>query len=305
MNAYLAKALDKAADFAAPVTKKVAAKSPEILLVGGIAVMIGGTVVACRTTWKKLPDRIDEKDADIWQKEEELGDSEDAQSYKPIAYAKMCGKIALDYTPAALMIIGGTSMVVCSHNQLRGRIAALGAAYATLESMYAKYRSRVIDDYGFEKDRQYRLGIYEEEVTTTKKLKNGKEKEITEVVETIHPDGTEYSMYARYFDQYNSNMHVKNQESNYDFLRMQQNIANEKLQRRGYLFLNEVYDALGFKQVPEGQLVGWVKGMGDDFVDFGLYEARNADARNYVDFNGKETCFVLDFNVVGLMWDLI
>lgn len=290
---------EKLKDVLGPVAFKASKHSPEILLGCGIASMFGGTVMACRTTWKKLPERINEKDADIYEI-----DDDDAPA-KAKAYAKMAGKVAMDYAPAVLMTAGGVSMVVYSHNQLRGRLAALGAAYATLEGMYAEYRSRVIEDYGEDKDRQYRLGIREEESTYTKTLKNGKEKEITEIVESVHPDGSQYSMYARYFDQFNSNMHVKNQEANYDFLRIQQNIANEKLQRRGYLFLNEVYEALGFKQIPEGQLVGWVKGLGNDFVDFGLFEARNADARNYVDFNGKETCFVLDFNVMGIMWDLI
>lgn len=288
------KAMGKVADLTAPLVMKLSKKAPEIALGTGIAFMVGGTVWACVTTWRKLPDRVAEKDATISNGTD-----------KPAAYSKMAGRVALDYAPSALMIGGGVAMVVWSHNKLRSRLAALGAAYATLEGMYTEYRSRVIEDYGEDVDRKFRLGIRDEELTYTKTLKNGKEKEVTEVCEAVHPDGSSYSMYARYFDQFNSNMHVKDQEANFDFLRIQQNIANEKLNRKGYLFLNEVYDSLGFKEVPEGQLVGWVKGMGDSYVDFGLFEARNADARNYSDYNGKETCFVLDFNVDGVMWDLI
>jgi hypothetical protein len=288
------KAMGKVADLTAPLVMKLSKKAPEIALGTGIAFMVGGTVWACVTTWRKLPDRVAEKDATISNGTD-----------KPAAYSKMAGRVALDYAPSALMIGGGVAMVVWSHNKLRSRLAALGAAYATLESMYTEYRSRVIEDYGEDVDRKFRLGIRDEELTYTKTLKNGKEKDVTEVCEAVHPDGSGYSMYARYFDQFNSNMHVKDQEANFDFLRIQQNIANEKLNRKGYLFLNEVYDSLGFKEVPEGQLVGWVKGMGDSYVDFGLFEARNADARNYIDYNGKETCFVLDFNVDGVMWDLI
>ena len=288
------KVAGKVADITAPLVMKLSKKAPEIALGTGIAFMVGGTVWACATTWRKLPDREEKKNAMI-----ENGTD------KPAAYSKMAGHVALDYAPSALMVGGGVAMVVWSHNKLRSRLAALGAAYATLEGMYTEYRSRVIEDYGEDIDRKFRLGIRDEEITYTKTLKNGKEKDVTEVCEAVHPDGSGYSMYARYFDQFNSNMHVKDQEANFDFLRIQQNIANEKLNRKGYLFLNEVYDSLGFKEVPEGQLVGWVKGMGDSFVDFGLFEARNADARNYVDYNGKETCFVLDFNIDGVMWDLI
>ena len=288
------KAMGKVADLTAPLVMKLSKKAPEIALGTGIAFMVGGTVWACATTWKKLPERVDEKNRVLA-----------CGTDKMAAYSKMAGRVALDYAPCALMVGGGVAMVVWSHNKLRSRLAALGAAYATLEGMYAEYRSRVIEDYGEDIDRKFRLGIRDEELTYTKTLKNGKEKDVTEVCEAVHPDGSGYSMYARYFDQFNSNMHVKDQEANFDFLRIQQNIANEKLNRKGYLFLNEVYDSLGFKEVPEGQLVGWVKGMGDSYVDFGLFEARNADARNYVDYNGKETCFVLDFNVDGVMWDLI
>ena len=296
------KALGKVADITSPLVMKLSKKAPEIALGAGIGFMVGGTVWACVTTWKKLPERSQELLCDMIPAD---GRPELTPQEKAGAYGRMAGKLVLDYLPPALMMGGGIAMVVWSHNKLRSRLAALGAAYATLEGMYAEYRSRVIEDYGEDIDRKFRLGVRDEELTYTKTLKNGKEKEITEVCEAVHPDGSGYSMYARYFDQFNSNMHVKDQEANFDFLRIQQNIANEKLNRKGYLFLNEVYDSLGFKEVPEGQLVGWVKGMGDSFVDFGLFEARNADARNYVDYNGKETCFVLDFNVDGVMWDLI
>lgn len=293
------KPLEYACGVMAPVTRKLAKHSPEILIGGGITAMVGGTVLACRTTWKKLPDRIEDKD-------EQIAMCHPATpKEKTQAYTQMAGKIAMDYVPSAILIGSGVLMIVGGRNQLRSRLGAISAAYVTLESAYADYRSRVIADYGTDVDRKFRLGIHDEELVTVKKTKNGKEKEITEVCEAVHPDGEEYSMYARYFDQFNSNMHVLDQEANFDFLRIQQNIANEKLQRKGYLFLNEVYDALGFKEIPEGQLVGWVKGMGDNYVDFGIFEARNADARNYIDYNGKETCFVLDFNVDGVMWDLI
>lgn len=299
------KVLGKVADITAPVVLKASKHAPEIALGCGIAAMVGGTVMACVTTWKKLPQRIAEKDDELYGMMPNVRFETPTAEEKTRVYLQMAGKIALDYVPPALMVGGGVAMVVWSHNKLRSRLAAMGAAYATLEAMYAEYRSRVISDYGEDVDRKFRLGVHDEELTYVKTLKNGKEKEVTEICEAVHPDGSGYSMYARYFDQFNSNMHVKDQEANFDFLRLQQNIANEKLNRKGYLFLNEVYSALGFKEIPEGQLVGWVKGMGDGFVDFGLFEARNADARNYIDYNGKETCFVLDFNVDGVMWDLI
>ena len=294
------KPLEKAAGLMAPVTSKLAKHSPEILLAGGITAIVGGAVLGSVTTWKKLPERINDRD-------ERMAMCEPSTSKeKTAAYLEMAKGVALDYAPSALLVGGGIMMVVGGHCQLRSRIGALSAAYVTLESAYSEYRSRVVEDYGEDVDRKYRLGIHDQEMVSIKKSKNGKEKEVTEVVEAVHADGEGYSMYARYFDAFNSNAFVRDQEANFDFLRIQQNLANEKLQRKGYLFLNEVYDSLGFKEVPEGQLVGWVKGMGEDYVDFGIFEARNADMLDFVNNNyDNPNCFVLDFNVDGVMWDLI
>lgn len=289
----------------APIAAKISAKKPEILLGGGIALVIGGAVMACKTTWCKLPSRIDEKDEKI--KDWVLGEDDEASlaQVKTQAYLAMSGKIAIDYAPSLVMISGGIAMIIGGHNLLRTRLAALGAAYATLEQAHESYRQRVIEEHGAETDKKYRLGIFDEVTEETVITKSGKEKVKKRVTEAVHADGTEYSMYARYFDQFNSNEHVLDQQANYDFLLRMQNQLNERLQREGYLFLNTVYKELGFKEVPEGQLVGWTLDGGDGYVDFGLFEARNAAARDSVNYNGKETCFILDFNVDGIMWNRI
>lgn len=62
--------------------------------------------------------------------------------------------------------------------------------------------------------------------------------------------------------------------SNLFFLTMQQNYVNEKLRHQGYIFLNEVLDAIGIRRTKIGQVVGWIydenNTIGDNFVDFGL-----------------------------------
>ena len=285
---------------------RLSKRSPEILLVSGIAAMAGGAVLVGVTTWKKLPARMLECEEALFDISNGYGEEAPVRE-KAIVMAKAGLGIAKDYIPAAVLVGGGAVMIVSSHNKLRARIGAISAAYATLESAYSNYRSRVIEDYGEDVDRKFRLNIRDEEFSRTVVGKNGKSKEEVKVMEGVHADGSEYSMYARYFDPFNSNMVMRDQEKNFDFLRIQQSIANEKLDRKGYLFLNEVYDALGFDEVPEGQLVGWIKGMGDgNGVDFGLYEARNDDMRDFVNNNwDNPNCFVLDFNVDGVMWDLI
>lgn len=295
--------LEKVGSKLSPIAVKLSAKSPELLLAGGVVAVLGGTVLACRATLK-MPEHVYAKDAEITENVLECTD-EEVPRVKTMAYLHLGVETLKEYAPSALLIGGGIAMIVGGHYQLRARLGALGAAYATLETAYSKYRERVIADYGEDVDKRYRLGIFQEEVTEVKTLKNGKEKATTKIVESVHADGSPYSLYARYFDAYSSNMHTADQEENMDFLLISQSLCNEKYDRQGYLFLNDVYKQLGFDPVPEGQLVGWMKGLGDDYIDFGIFEARNADARDFANFNGKETCFVLDFNVDGVMWNLI
>lgn len=110
-----------------------------------------------------------------------------------------------------------------------------------------------------------------------------------------------YSPYARVFDEECLGW-TRDAEMNRLFLLRQQEFANEKLQQRGYLFLNEVYDMLGLSRTKVGQCVGWCYDLsnryGDNYVDFGIYDVRN---RWFV--NGQEKTIVLDFNVDGNILD--
>ncbi len=68
--------------------------------------------------------------------------------------------------------------------------------------------------------------------------------------------------------------------------------------------MNEVYDALDIPRSKEGAVVGWViSDDGDNFVDFGLYNVENPKTRDFV--NGYEGAILLDFNVDGVIYDLI
>jgi hypothetical protein len=67
------------------------------------------------------------------------------------------------------------------------------------------------------------------------------------------------------------------------------------------VFLNEAYDALGLERSTAGAVVGWVIGdEGDNYIDFGIFEAQNA---RFV--NGSERSILLDFNVDGVIYDKI
>lgn len=114
-------------------------------------------------------------------------------------------------------------------------------------------------------------------------------------------DDVTVSQYARWFDSDNPYW-MENPHNNLWFLKAQEHLASDKLAMRGYLFLNEVYEMLGMKQSRAGQLVGWVydekNPIGDNYVDFGIYEERN---KKFV--NGDCNSILLDFNVDGNILD--
>lgn len=101
------------------------------------------------------------------------------------------------------------------------------------------------------------------------------------------------SKYAKVFDNTNPNYN-KNWESNLLFLRCCQQQVNDLLKVRKTLFLNEVYDMLGFTRTQEGQVVGWhydeKNPIGDNFVKFELVT---------LDIKVMSNSVALDFNVDG------
>lgn len=86
--------------------------------------------------------------------------------------------------------------------------------------------------------------------------------------------------YVRQFNQENKNW--DSLDNNEIFLKLQQDWLNDKLKARGHLFLNEVYDVLGFPRVPSGQLIGWFHQDGR-VVDLRLTKKR--DGSIMIEFN--------------------
>lgn len=75
--------------------------------------------------------------------------------------------------------------------------------------------------------------------------------------------------YTAVFDERNR-YYVSNPESNTHQLLTKQGFANQKLKTQGHLFLNEVYDLLGFPRTRDGQSVGWMWRGDKSFVNFGI-----------------------------------
>lgn len=105
---------------------------------------------------------------------------------------------------------------------------------------------------------------------------------------------------SRVFDESNINFERTN-EFNRVFLQAHQNYFNQRLQARGHVFLNEVYDALGFERTRPGAIQGWMyEGEGMGYIDFGLSSEEN---KPFIDDVRAEA--LLTFNVDGVIFDKI
>lgn len=289
---------------------KLGIHSPEILVVTGIVGAVAGTVMACKATLK-LDAILSETNTDIERineaaKDETLTEQygeEDRKKDLFIVYAKTGVKVAKLYAPAATVMCISAIAILTGHNLLRKRHIALAAAYATVDNSFKAYRKGVVAKLGEASDREFAHGVKATEITdTVTDEKTGEPKEVSKTVDAVEPHATA-SAYARIFDERNPNWE-KNPAYSEQFLRCQQQYANDLLRSRGYLFLNDVYESLGFERTKAGQIVGWVYNkkntVGDNFVDFGIHEAHTVDDADDYE-NGL--VYILDFNVDGNILD--
>ena len=284
--------------------------SPEILMIAGITGTIVGTVLACKAT-TKVSEIMEEKNKLVEDVHTCLNDKEieyteeDSKKDLTIIYAQTGVKLFKLYSPAIGVMILSFASIIYGHKVLKKRNVAIAAAYAAIDKGFKQYRKNVIEEFGENVDQQMRFGLKSKEVK--KKDKDGKTVKETEYY--IDPDSNpldNISEYARFFDA-TSNNFEKDPEYNMMFLRRQQDYANEMLKSRGHLFLNEVYDLLDIPRSRAGQVVGWVydkdgNTKGDNYVDFGLYR-NDQGTRRFI--NGLEYNILLDFNVDGVIYDMI
>lgn len=285
--------------------------SPEILAVAGGVGVVTSAVMACKATLK-VNDILDDAKNTVEKIHEvrempEMVDKyteEDSKKDLAIVYIQTGVKLIKLYGPSVLLGAASLGCIFTSHKILRKRNMALAAAYATVDRGFKEYRSRVVERFGKELDRELKYNIRAKEIEEVVVNEDGTQTSVKNTVEAVDPNV--YSEYARFYDDGCLGW-SKSSEDNLYFLKCQQNHANEMLQTKGHLFLNEVYDMLGIPRTKAGQVVGWVYDKdnctGDNFVDFGIYDLYNERARAFV--NGHERTILLDFNVDGNVWDLL
>lgn len=289
---------------ASKTVMKLKKHSPEILVVAGIAGTVVSAVLACKAT-TKVAEILDETKGTLGTIHEgmETGaingqeyTTEDGKKDTVVVYAQTGMKLAKLYAPAIILGTLSITSILASNNILRKRNVALGAAYAAIDKSFKEYRGRVIERFGEQVDTELKYGIKAkkfEEIEVDPET--GKEKKVKKTVMVADPNLQ--SDYAVYFDSKSRNYET-NPDYNRMFLKAQQAFANDKLQTRGHLFLNEVLDDLDLPRTPAGQIVGWTKDGPDGYVNFRIVEVEREteDGRH-------EPALLLDFNVEGNIWE--
>lgn len=289
--------------------------SPEILAVTGVVGVVTSAVMACKAT-TKVNDIVDEAKETIDKIHDSVGKglhTSDGEEYTEevakkdltIVYTQTGLKFVKLYGPSVALGVASLACLLGSNHILRKRNLALAAALTNVATSFKEYRGRLVDRFGKDFDRELRFGIKAKEVEETVIDEDGKETTVTKTVEVVDPN-TAHSLYSIVFCEGNTGW-TRNAELNKVFLIQQQNWANDKLKMNGVLTLNEVYDMVGAPRTAYGQIAGWVwtedGTIGDNFVDFGLFDVNNEKACDFI--NGREKSIILDFNCIGNILEYI
>lgn len=306
----LSTALTHATGRAGLILKK---NSPEILMAVGIVGVFATIVDACYATLKA--DEVLDHHAEKMKKIDDVVEYQDEEApYLPeavtrdklVVYTQTGIEFARLYAPTIAIGTLSIASILVSNHLIKQRYLAVVAAYNAISVSYDQYRRRVRKKYGDIVDYEMMYGVEREKIEVKETDENGKTTKKKEEIEIINDQP---SNYARVWSKYlkdgvlNPNWD-DNSEFNMMFLKGVETEANHILHGRGYIFLNEVYDMLGYDHTQLGQVVGWFDdGTGDGYIDFGLYNLNNWENRRFI--NGEDAAVLLDFNCDGIIWDKI
>lgn len=272
---------------------------PKILTIFGTIGIAVGTGLTIHHTLKYVPDILDRH----YVRLSEIKNDPSYISLPTQEHRRLVGKTYTDtafalarvYVAPLGMTAAGTASLLGAKHILTKRNVALMSAYAALDEAYKNYREHVREVGGEQLHKDALYGIKETEIEETTVDEKGKEKVTVK-------KGYELREGDIVFDELSPNW-SRNPVDNLTFLRSTEQMMNDILNARGHLFLNEVYDALGYPHTTQGAVVGWLRNDGVGYVDFGIYDILNEAKRDFI--NHVEAVVPLNFNYDGIIYDMI
>jgi len=275
--------------------------SPTILKYAGGVGTVGAFIFGCYVSYKKLPDILD-KHEDRVSKVKEV--EQPAAKDLALAYGKTAVDIVRVYSgPVMLLSFSLASMFKATdilekrNAELLKKNAALVATCASLNEGFKEYRSRVVEKFGEEVDKQLLSGEKETTVEETVTDAKGKEK-VTKKKATVLDPAHDASPYVKYLTKTNVNWH-DNDEAVKFVIDSVQRYANDKLISHGHVILNDIYKDLGFDDTQVGMVCGWLlegEGDGEVKLDYKKVQIPN-------EYGDWEWAWRIDFNVDGQIYD--
>ena len=188
----------------------------------------------------------------------EKAKEEKGEDLTPIEVVKAGWK---PYIPAVLV---GTSTIACifGANILNTRSqASLMSAYAFLDNSYKEYRNKVNELYGEDADH----------------------KVIAKIAESNFDEDMERDENELIFFDYQSMQFF---ESTMDHVMQAECAFKELLHNRGFACMNEYYELLGIRGIPEGEQLGWfdtenIGPYGDEELEFDYQKAVREDGTEF------------------------
>lgn len=282
---------------------KVKKYGPEIAMATSVICGVAAFATTIKQTLK-IDEVLDKKEEKLDEMKKALKDSyvdyseKDFKEDEKKLVVKTRVEIAKLYIVPASLFLTSTGLSICAFLKMRARYLGAVAAYNAVSLSFKEYRRRVVEKDGVEKDFEYMYGTSDPEKIIDE---NGNEVDVPKGIVGFSP----YSIiWSEYLPSGRKNVEWDaNEKFNEMFLSANQNTANDILNRRGHIFLNEVLDMIGYPHTKAGSVVGWVKDNpnGDSVVDFGIYNKDTDKAKKIL----REGDFLLDFNVDGVIWDLI
>ncbi len=202
------------------------------------------------------------------------------------------------YGPTVVVGSLSAASILYGHNLLRGRHVAALAAYSGLSEQFLAYRGRIQKTLGPKLEQEIFNGAHGQYV------EDPNHKGEYKLQAVYDEEAAREAALRPWFDERNAYYRLDPDISRLHLQAVQTHM-NHMLVARGHVFLNEVLDALAMPRVTEGQQLGWVhrQGTGDDYIDFGLYTSEDPNTLAYL--RGEASTVQLNFNVDGIVWDLI